>query len=354
MGIRAEGYWLTAGGKPLVHGEVNVRSPGPEEAVVEVTACGLCHTDLGFATGGVPTRKNLPLVLGHEVVGRVVAVGPGAEQLQGKTVVVPAVLPCGECAFCKAGRGNACPNQKMPGNDIDGGFATHMRVPAGPLVVLSEKWKRLDVRPLSVVADAVSTAQQAVRRAGVSAGDLVVVVGVGGIGGFAVQIAAALGARVVALDVNQARLDLIGMHGAEVGLRVAEVEPKTIRSEVRRLAQSWTVPSFRLKILECSGSARGQVLAYTLLDRAATLVMVGYTPRKVEVRLSNLMAFDATVYGTWGCPPEAYPEVIDMIAQGRVRLGPFIEYAPMSKLNELLEAMKEDKLERRMVLDPRT
>jgi 6-hydroxycyclohex-1-ene-1-carbonyl-CoA dehydrogenase len=353
MGITAEGYWLTAAGKALVQGELKVPSPGAGEAVVEVISCGLCHTDLGLASGRVGTRKELPLVLGHEVVGRAVEAGAGFDKLKGRLVVVPSVLPCCECAFCKAGRGNSCPNQKMPGNDIDGGFATHILVPASPLVPLAEGWEKLDVRALGVVPDLVSTAHQALLRAGVSKGDLVVVIGAGGIGAFAVQIAAARGARVVAMDIDQSRLDLVGMHGAEIGLLVGDVEPRAIKGEVRRLAQSWTVPSFRLKILECSGSARGQLLAYTLVDRASTLVIVGYTPRKVQVRLSNLMAYDATVHGTWGCPPEAYPEVLDLILRGRVRLGPFVEHAPMSRLNELLSAMQEDKLERRMVLDPR-
>jgi 6-hydroxycyclohex-1-ene-1-carbonyl-CoA dehydrogenase len=83
------------------------------------------------------------------------------------------------------------------------------------------------------------------------------------------------------------------------------------------------------------------------------MVQVGYTPAPVEIRLSNLMAFDAALHGTWGCPPEAYPEVLDLIARGSVVLSPFVEHAPMSSINELLDALAHHRLERRMILDPR-
>src|ERR1041384_4010298 len=134
---------------------------GPGESLVEVIGCGLCHTDLGYFNGSVPTKKPVPLVLGHEVVGRAA----------GKTVRIPAVIPCGKCAFCAAGRGNACPEQQMPGNDIDGGFATHQIVRTSALIPVPES---ADVWKYAVVADAVSTAYQAVKRSGLAAGDVAV------------------------------------------------------------------------------------------------------------------------------------------------------------------------------------
>src|SRR5947209_12358338 len=169
-------YVLTEPGKPLVRQARSFPAPGPGEALVEVIGCGLCHTDLGYARGQVPTRKPPPLVLGHEVVGRVIATaGPGPAP--GSIVLVPAVLPCGKCAFCAAGRGNACPEQQMPGNDIDGGFATHQIVRSAPLIPLDDVPAGFDVWKLGVVADAVSTAFQAVRRSALAKGDVAVVVG---------------------------------------------------------------------------------------------------------------------------------------------------------------------------------
>ena len=351
MALTARAYFLDAPGAPLSCRELQLPDPAPGEAIVEVLACGLCHTDLGFASGAVPTKHPLPLVLGHEVVGTVVAAGEGASALKGRRVIVPAVLPCGTCAFCRAGRGNACPDQKMPGNDINGGFATHMLVPAAPLVPLAMQ-NGGDVRELSVVADAVSTAYQAVRRSCLATGDAAFVVGAGGVGSFVVQIARALGARVVACDVSAERLETAARFGAEAKLDVTAKSPQEVRKASHGIASEWGVSALRFRIFECSGTPEGQQLAFGLLARGATLLQVGYTPKPVEVRLSNLMAFDATVHGTWGCPPEAYPEVLKLVYGGKVVLSPFVERAPMSRLNALLGDMAQHRLKSRMILDP--
>lgn len=352
MPDRKLAYVLETAGAPLVARELPVAPPGPGEAVVEVLACGLCHTDLGFADGSVRPVHPLPLVLGHEVVGTVRETGAGVTLAPGTRVIVPAVLPCGDCDFCRAGRGNACPAQKMLGNDVDGGFATHLTVPAAPLVPLDGPAGSVDPRLLSVVADAVSTAYQAVVRAGLAAGDAALVVGAGGVGGFVVQIARALGARVAVCDVQPARLETLSRHGAEHVVNVAGRPWQEVRKELHGLARGWGVPSLRWRIFECSGTPAGQTLAFGLLARGATLLQVGYTPKPVEVRLSNLMAFDATVHGTWGCPPEAYPAVLRLVADGRVALEPFVEHAPMSGLNRHLDDLAHHRLERRLILDP--
>jgi 6-hydroxycyclohex-1-ene-1-carbonyl-CoA dehydrogenase len=344
MKVDGLAYVLTEAGRPLRPEQRRWAQPADGETLVEVIGCGLCHTDLGYARGEVPTRKPRPLVLGHEVIGRVAGTG--------QLVLVPAVLPCGKCPFCASGRGNACPGQQMPGNDIDGGFATHQIVPSAPLVALDRLPAGFEIWKLGVVADAVSTAFQAVRRSGLGKGDVAAIVGVGGVGGFTAQIAAAFGAHVLALDVKRERLDLALRHGAEGALDVRDLAPKAVKPELRGLLKKHGAPSFRLRIFECTGTPAGQTLAFGLLDRGATLVQVGYTASSVELRFSNLMAFDATVQGTWGCPVEAYPAVLDLVASGAVALDPFVERAPMSRLNEHLEAMAAHRLERRLVLDP--
>ncbi len=346
-------YVLRQAGAPLVREERAMPEPGPGEAVVEVRACGLCHTDLGFAQGSVAPRHPLPLVLGHEITGVVRAAGRGAEALVGHEVLVPAVMPCGDCAFCRAGRGNTCPLQKMPGNDIDGGFASHVRVPANALVDVSDRPGSVHLDALAVVADAVSTAWQAVRRSGLSRGDVAFVVGGGGVGGFVAQVARALGAHVVVCDVSEARLAQARSLGAERTVHVGGRDPRDVRKEIHAWAREWAAPSLAWRVFECSGTAAGQGLAYALLAQAATLVVVGFTREAVSLRLSNLMAFDATVHGSWGCPVEAYPEVLGLIYGGEVAIEPFIERAPMSRLDELLGALARHELSRRMVLDPR-
>jgi 6-hydroxycyclohex-1-ene-1-carbonyl-CoA dehydrogenase len=354
MAIRSTAWVLEQAGKPLVKQTLELGAPSPSDVTVEVEACGLCHTDLGFADGSVAPRHALPLVLGHEIVGVVCEAGDRHAALAGKRVLVPAVMPCGDCAFCRAGRGNACLAQKMPGNDIHGGFATHVQVPGGSLVPLDDTPSSVRTDSLGVVADAVSTAYQGVRRAGLSAGDFAFVVGGGGVGGFTAQIARALGARVAVADISEERLAGLSKLGIEHVVNVKGREAREVKKEFFGLAKQHGVPSLRFKIFECSGTAPGQTLAYALLSNAATLVVVGYTRDTINVRLSNLMAFDATVHGSWGCPVEAYPDVLRLIYEGKVVLEPFIERAPMGNLNEHLQALAEHRLTRRLVLDPKS
>jgi len=101
--MQAEAWTFTKPDQPMSAVRRDL-SPGPEEVLVAGAGCGVCHTDLGFYFDGVPTRHALPLVLGHEISGRVVASGPGAESWKGRSVIVPAVIPCGACEACLAGR----------------------------------------------------------------------------------------------------------------------------------------------------------------------------------------------------------------------------------------------------------
>ncbi|GMV23423.1 MAG: S-(hydroxymethyl)mycothiol dehydrogenase [Acidimicrobiia bacterium] len=331
--------------------------PGQGEVLVGVAGCGVCHTDLGFFYDGVPTRHALPLTLGHEISGHVVVAGEGAEQWLGREVVVPAVLPCGDCAACRAGRGMICPAQVFPGNDVHGGFGTHVRVPARGLCAVPDladpavNPAGLDLSALAVIADAVSTPYQAVKNAGVQPGDLAVWVGAGGVGGFGVQISAALGAHVVAIDVDAARLERLSTHGAAHTL-MASTDTRALKREIKTIAASHGVPSWRWRIFETSGQPAGQALAFSLLAHGSTLAVVGYTSRTVEVRLSNLMALEATAVGTWGCAPAWYPEVVALALGGHVALEPFIERQPMSTINDVFERLHHGGVPGRIVLVP--
>ena len=119
--------------QPLERVERPLPEPEAGEVLLKVSGCGVCHTDLGFFYDGVPIKSALPLTLGHEISGIVQAAGPSAEAWNGSAVIVPAVMPCGHCDVCNEGRGNICASQKMPGNDIQGGFASHIVVPAKQL-----------------------------------------------------------------------------------------------------------------------------------------------------------------------------------------------------------------------------
>ena len=350
--------WVVRSAASPMARESREESAGAGEVIVEVAGCGVCHTDLGFYYDGVPTRHAFPLTLGHEISGTVVETGPGAEAWLGQSVVVPAVLPCGTCPACKAGRGQVCPKQIFPGNDVHGGFATHVRLPARGLCPVPDLQNPavnragIALADLSVVADAISTPYQAIVRSGLAAGDLAVFVGAGGVGGFGIQIAAAMGAAVVALDVNRARLDQVAAHGASVTIDASTVEVKELRKQVKGFAESRGIPTWRTKIFETSGTPRGQSTAFALLGHGGYLSVVGYTPQPVELRFSNLMAFDATAQGNWGCLPEHYPAIVDMALGGQIALGPFVEHRPLATINDVFAELHAGGVIRRLVLIP--
>lgn len=347
--------WLMAAPRAPMVRQAFEPSPQAGEVVVEVAGCGVCHTDLGYYYDGVRTNHALPLALGHEVSGRVSAAGAGAERWIGQTVLVPAVIPCGECGPCKRGRPNICRNQKMPGNDIHGGFASHIVVPSRGLCKVDEARLAkagLALADISVVADALTTPYQAVVRAGVAPGSLAAVVGVGGVGGYCVQVAHAAGATVVAIDVDADKLAAIGKAGAALTLNARELDGKALKSAIAGLAKEKGLPTTEWFIFECSGTPAGQQTAYGLLVHGATLSVVGFTMDKVEIRLSNLMAFDARAIGNWGCPPELYPAALDLVLDGKVALKPFVETRPLAEIDHVFEAVHDRSIKRRAILVP--
>jgi 6-hydroxycyclohex-1-ene-1-carbonyl-CoA dehydrogenase len=346
-----KGIQLIAAGAPLELRDLPDPHPAESEVVVRVAGCGVCHTDIGFWQDGVPTKKALPLTLGHEVAGTVVEAGADARHLVGRDVIVPAVIPCGVCDLCTEGRANICRRQLMPGNDVDGGFAEYLAVPARGLCPVADRGP-YQLADLSVVADAVTTPYQAVVRSGLRVGDLAIVVGLGGVGTYCAQIAAALGAHVVAIDVDESKLAAIAPHGPGLTLDSATLDFKELRQRVRRQAQTWGCPEHSWRIFECSGHPGGQETAFGLLTYASTLMVIGFTLAKLELRLSNAMAFDATIQGTWGCKPELYPQALALVTSGKITLAPFIERFPMSTGPDVVRRVAEHAIARRAILVP--
>ena len=346
---------MNAVNQPMVREAAGPTPPQAGEVVVQVAGCGVCHTDLGYFYDGVRTNHPLPLVLGHEISGRVVAAGAGAEAWMGRAVIIPAVIPCGQCDACKRGKGTICARQAMPGNDIQGGFASHITVPAVGLCPVDEARLAaagLELADVSVVADAVTIPYQAVLQAGVEPGTLCVVIGVGGVGGYCAQIAAAFGGTVVAIDVDPVKLETIGRYGAALTVNAREADPKTLKKTIAAFAKERGLSTREWAIFECSGSAAGQQTAWNLLVHGATLAVVGFTMDKVEVRLSNLMAFHARALGNWGCPPELYPGALDLVLDRKIELASFIELRPLDDINQVFAEAHAHKLTRRAILVP--
>lgn len=350
--IQAYGYFLTKVGEPLEKKEFAAREPEADEVVVEIDGCGLCHTDLGFISGKVNTKSELPLILGHEISGKVVASGSEFERLVGKNVIIPSVLPCGECELCKNGRSNICRSQKMPGNDFNGGFASHITVPARFLCELSDDLGKFKVSQLSVVADAVTTPYQSLVRSNLQKGDLAIVIGVGGIGIYMAQFVKSSGATVIAMDIDDTKLEKAKQLGADYVINSRDMAEKDLKNNIRGLVKENKLPRNQWKVFETSGTAAGQSVAFSLLSFAGTVAIVGFTMDKVNVRLSNLMAFDADLFGNWGCKPEYYPIAVEKVLKEEINVLDNIEGHPLDSINEIIPQALEHKIEKRVIFTP--
>ena len=325
---------LRAPHQPLGVEDVPLPEPGAGEARVAVTACGFCHTDLHYIDHGVATAKPPPIILGHEVSGKVDALGPGTDGVAtGDRVLVPAVLPCGMCDLCRTGRENICRNGRMVGNHIDGGFAEYVVVPAKDLVPLPS-----DVDPVQgcVIADALTTPYHAVvNRARVRPGESVVVIGCGGVGITVVQFAAASGARVTAVDLREDKLEAARRLGATETVNPAQTPD--VGREVRRLWGDGADAVF-----EVVGTPATIALAFSTLRRGGRLCLVGSSAAMAELPANRLMFLEQSVFGSLGCPPADYPRVVSLVRSKKVQLAPVVTgRVSLEEINTAAERLRQ-------------
>lgn len=314
--------------------DIPVPSIEADEILVKVAACGVCHTDLHYIEHGVPTFKQPPIVLGHEASGIVEAVGSAAGRFkEGHRVLIPAVLTCGRCRFCRMGRENICSNMKMLGNHFDGAYAEYVAVPAKDVLDLPES---IPLEDASVIADALSTPYHAVKnRARVQPGDTVVVFGCGGVGVNAVQLATAAGGYVIAVDINEKKLEWARQFGAAKTINAQEVE--RVSKEVKKLTGGGADIA-----MEVIGNPRTIEEAFESVRVGGRLCVVGYTHEKISIVAGKIMFKEIEVVGSLGCRPLDYGPLIRMIEQGRVELGRLITHRfPLDDLEKAFAVMKE-------------
>lgn len=332
--------------------EVPVPDLASGDVLVEIAGCGVCHTDLGYFYDGVPTVSKPPLTLGHEISGTVVA---GDEAWMGKEVIIPAVMPCRKCILCKTGRGNRCLAQKMPGNSLGlyGGFSSHIPVPSIDLCEVKGRGD-IELSNLAVVADAATTPFQAARRADLQPGDNVVVVGItGGVGQYMGQMAKALGAKsVIGIARNQEKLDRSLGFGADFVINSTDKDARAVSKEFKALCKGNGLPNTGWKIFEVTGVKAGQEIALAIVGFTSKLIVVGFGMQKVEYAIGRLMAFDADIIGTWGCLPEYYPIVLDMVLSGKINVADFVETRSMSSIVESFAEAHRTPPMKRIVLTP--
>lgn len=303
-------------GRPLRIEDVARPCPGAGEVLVRVAACGLCHTDLHYLDHGVPTAKAPPLILGHETSGTIEELGPGVTKWkEGDHVLLPAVLTCGTCPLCRTGRENICQDMRMFGNHVDGGFAEYVTAPAKDLIHLP---RDVDLVDGCVIADALSTPYHAiVNRAQVKAGESVVVVGCGGVGINLVQMAAAVGANVIAIDLKDDKLDAARRLGARETVNPAHV--KDVGKEIRRLTGGGADVA-----VEAVGTPPTIETAFSTLRRGGRLCMVGYSDKPATFPASKIMFLEYSIVGSLGCRPADYPRVVELVRQGKLQLAPIV------------------------------
>jgi len=324
---------------------------GEDEALVEVAGCGICGTDLSYFYGEVPTTAPPPLALGHEASGRVLRGGG----LEGRRVVVPTVIPCRTCELCRSGRANRCLRQKMLGGNYSaqGAFASHVVVPWRELALIPDDCA-IPLERMAVIADAVSTPYQAVRRAAVGPGDKVVVIGAtGGLGVYLVQWAKLMGAElVVGVARDAAKLESLRPYGLDAAAAVSDRAAEAARHEMWRTCNERRLnPRSCWKLFEASGSLAGQRLGIELLTFASKLTLVGYAAGEITLSLSKVMAYDAEIVGSWGCDPRHYGEVIRHVTDSKIQIIPFTETRSMARIVESFEEVRARKADlRRIVL----
>ena len=301
---------LHAGGR-LQLDDVAVLQPGPGEVLIRVAACGICHTDLHYIDHGVPTFKT-PVVLGHEVSGSVAALGPEVTRLrEGDRVLLPAVFTCGACRACRTGRENICEKMRMLGNHVDGAYAEYVIAPTRECFLLPPE---IPLAEACLIGDALSTPYHAVKhRAKVRMGETVAIFGCGGVGINAVQFAALAGGQVIAVDIDDRKLELARQFGAAETLNPRSVE------RVDKELKKRTAGGVDLA-MEVIGKPETIRAAYDSLRPGGRLCVVGYCAEPVQMAFSKMMFYELSVIGSLGCRPADLPELVELVRRGRVKL----------------------------------
>jgi len=323
--------------KPLVIEEVPDPSPAYGEAVVRVKAVGICHSDLEIIDGKIPPAK-LPLILGHEVAGVVESVGEGVKHLKPGDRVALSWLwwTCGRCRYCLVGRENICENQLNTGYTVDGGYAELVKAPATHLIKIPDN---VPFPEATSATDAVATPYRALTFASrVMPGDLVSVFGIGGLGHNAVQVAKALGAKVVAVDVLESKLEFAKEVGADYLINASKEDPvKAIKDLGGADVAITTVESLK---------AMRQ--AYDSLRPGGTLVLIGLPVGELSLPVIDWILKDIKVVGNIGFTRYDIMRSLELVSSGKVR--PRVELFKFEEVNTALEKLRKGEVKGRAVL----
>ena len=331
-------------GHPLRWQEVPEPVIGDGEVLLRVRANGLCATDLKIAEGLVPT-VSLPHIPGHEVAGEVAAVGAAVPGLQpGDHITVYPTESCGFCDYCRRGLENCCSTAPRTGFELNGGFAEYMRVAGRNAVKIapSVPWAAA-----AIIPDALASVYHALTaRARVQAGETVLIVGIGGLGIHAIQVANLLGARVIAADIAPDKLN-----GAAEFAPAALVNSRQqdLPEQVRELTDGWGAD---VVVETVGGNAVAAVLPESIasLRLGGRLAVLGYNygiPLAVDT--ADLIYGQWSILGSRASPLQDVVEVARLVEQGRIK--PVVsEQYPLQQAEQALARLRENPPLGRIVL----
>ena len=297
--------------RPLVVEDVPIPEPGPEQVLVRIETCGLCHTDIHAARGEWPVKPEPPFIPGHEGVGIVERVGSGNDHglAPGMRVALPWLgYACGDCGFCNSGRETLCELQLDTGYSINGAFAEYAVGHARHVVRVPDGIDPADAAPLTCAG---VTTYKAVKTSGATSSSLVAVFGVGGLGHLAVQYARITGAEVVAVDINPARLGTARELGADHVVHAGEEDPI---AAIKRLGGA-------TQAIETAVNPKAFEQAYGSLARGGTLVYVGLpADNDMKLPIFETVLGGLTVTGSIVGTHQDAVEVFDLHRRGKTRI----------------------------------
>jgi propanol-preferring alcohol dehydrogenase len=328
---------------PLTIEDVDQPQPDAHEVLIEIEACGVCHSDLHVADGDwpqlVPITKR-PLILGHEIAGRVVEKGASVNHLEvGDRVGVPWVYwTCGECDFCREGNENLCAKQRITGVTVDGGYAEFVKVPATHATRIPNELSSVDAAPLFCAG---VTVYRALKRAKIQRGQRLAVFGAGGLGHLAVQIGAGLGAIVTAIDVSDEKLAQAKTLGASATMNAETVN---VVKELRRAGGVHTA-------LVTSAAKKAYDTAFPCIRPTGTLLVVGLPSEPICFPPIMMAATEVHIQASSVGTREDLREVLALGAAGKVRCQTATR--PLAQVNDVLEQLRHGQVSGRIVLVPR-
>ena len=326
--------------EPLAIEEVPCPKPAADEVLIQVEACGVCHSDLHVAGGDwkqFAGITKLPLILGHEVVGRVVEKGSAAAECQiGDRVGVPWIhWTCGSCEPCRENNENLCAKQRITGVTVDGGFAEFLTAPASHTVKIPPSLSPAEAAPLLCAG---LTAYRALKQSGITVGQRLAVFGIGGLGHLAVQIGVGIGAEVIAVDVTDDKLALADSLGAKSAIHAGTSD---VPREMRKRGGVHVA-------LVTSAAKAAYDTAFRSLRPTGTLLVVGLPAENLCFSPVMMAAGEVRIRASAVGTRQDLREVLALADAGELHCQ--IATRPLSEVNDVLQELNQGRITGRVVL----